>query len=119
MRIRKLKDCVPFAGEDGSTLRELANAATEDRAFRYSLAEAVVRPGEKTIPHGLRTSETYYMLSGRGRMHIGDEVAAVEPGDFIDIPPGAIQWIENTGKTDLVFLCIVDPGWRKEDEITV
>ncbi|TET15192.1 MAG: cupin domain-containing protein, partial [Candidatus Thorarchaeota archaeon] len=40
----------------------------------------------------------------------------VGPGDTIYVPPNAIQYIENTGDTNLVFLCIVYPSWRAEDE---
>lgn len=117
MDIKRLLDCAPFTAGDGCTLRELANAATEKRAFHYSLAHAVVKAGQKTKPHQLRTSEVYYILSGTGRMHIDSEVAFVSSGDMIDIPLMSRQWIENDGADDLVFLCIVDPGWRKEDEI--
>jgi mannose-6-phosphate isomerase-like protein (cupin superfamily) len=35
------------------------------------------------------------------------------------IPPKAKQCITNFGKTDLTFICIVDPAWRKEDEEVV
>jgi mannose-6-phosphate isomerase-like protein (cupin superfamily) len=27
-----------------------------------------------------------------------------------------VQWLENTGKEEIEFLCIVDPAWRPEDE---
>ena len=49
-------------------------------------------------------------------MHVDQETAEVGPGIVIDIPPYAVQFIENIGKTDLVFLCIVDPAWCPEDE---
>ena len=117
MNIKHLQDCPPFISGDGCMIRELANAATEDRAFRYSFAEARVAAGEKTQPHALATSEVYYILQGTGRMHIDDESATVGAGDFIDIPPKARQWIENIGEEELVFICIVDPGWRKADEV--
>ncbi len=117
MDIRHLKDRPAFTAGDGCTLRELANAATEKASFRYSLAHAVVAVGQKTAPHRLKTSEVYYILTGEGKMHINEETAEVRSGDMVDIPPMALQWIENTGREDLVFLCIVDPGWRKEDEI--
>ena len=117
MNIKHLKACPSFKSGDGCELRELANAATEPCAFRYSLAHAVVAPGQKTLPHRLRTSEVYYILQGNGSMHIGQEVSLVTVGDMVDIPPMASQWIENKSDGDLVFLCIVDPGWRQEDEI--
>jgi mannose-6-phosphate isomerase-like protein (cupin superfamily) len=49
-------------------------------------------------------------------MHVDDEAAAVHAGHAIYVPPGALQWIENSGATELAFLCIVDPAWREEDE---
>lgn len=116
MRITKLAECAEFVAGDGCTLRELANAANQNRGFRYSLAQARVRPGQQTNPHRLRTSEAYYLIEGTGRMHIDQESADVGVGCFVEIPPMALQWIENIGNGDLVFLCIVDPGWRREDE---
>ncbi len=116
MFIRKLKDCPEFIAGDACHLRELLNARTDKRAYRYSLAHAIVKPGAKTQPHALTTSEVYYILEGRGRMQVDHETVDVGPGDCIDIPPQGVQCIENTGKTDLVFLCIVDPAWRPEDE---
>jgi len=95
MFIRQLKDCPEFIAGDACHLRELLNARTDKRAYRYSLAHAVVKPGIKTKPHSLNTSEVYYILEGEGRMHVGEESRAVVPGDCIDIPPHAVQCIEN------------------------
>ncbi len=116
MLIRQLKDCPEFIAGDACYLRELLNAKTDKRAYRYSLAHAVVKSGTKTKPHALKTSEVYYILEGQGHMHVDSETAEVGPGAVIDIPPNAVQYIENTGKTDLVFLCIVDPAWCSTDE---
>ena len=49
-------------------------------------------------------------------MHIDQEIFEVGPECAICIPPNAVQYIENTGNSDLKFLCIVDPAWRQEDE---
>jgi mannose-6-phosphate isomerase-like protein (cupin superfamily) len=35
---------------------------------------------------------------------------------MIYIPPKGVQYIENTGDSDLEFLCIVDPPWFPEAE---
>lgn len=116
MFIRKLKECPEIIAGDACHLRELLNGRKDGRAYRYSLAHAFVRPGQKTQPHSLKTSEVYYILEGKGRMHIGKGSRAVKPGDCVDIPPHSVQWIENTGRKKLVFLCIVDPAWCPEDE---
>jgi len=67
MLIRQLKDCPEFIAGDACHLRELLNAKTDKRAYRYSLAHAIVKPGIKTKPHSLKTSEVYYILEGQGR----------------------------------------------------
>ena len=116
MLIRKLADCEEFIAGDGTQLRELLHPDKQAIALRYSLAHAIVPPGQTSIPHSLTTSEVYYILSGTGEMHIGEEVQTVEPGDAVYIPPNAKQWIQNPGETPLIFICLVDPAWRKEDE---
>ena len=112
-------DCPEFIAGDNCRLREILHPDKAGLALRYSLAHAVVAPGQTTWLHALRTSEVYYLLSGEGSMHIDGEQAAVRSGDTVYIPPKARQQITNTGPRDLVFLCIVDPAWRKEDEEVV
>ena len=117
MRIRRLRRCREVTAGDKTRLRELLHP---DREYpfdgRYSLAHAQVVPGHATLKHRLKTDEVYYILSGTGEMHIDDEEMLVSSGDAVEIPPGSVQWIRNTGPTDLVFLCIVDPAWQPEDE---
>jgi mannose-6-phosphate isomerase-like protein (cupin superfamily) len=83
-----------------------------------SIAHAIVPVGEETLPHRLREStELYYILSGCGEMVIDSGHAPVREGQVVLIPPGARQYIRNTGDTDLVFLAIVAPKWRADDEV--
>ncbi|NJD77197.1 MAG: cupin domain-containing protein [Candidatus Methanoperedens sp.] len=116
MFIKDLEDCEEFIAADNSILRELLHPDKADLAVRYSLAHAIVMPGQATRPHRLKTSEVYYIMEGEGIMHIGDECERVHPGQAVYIPPDSRQYIENTGKIELKFLCIVDPAWRKQDE---
>ncbi|NQT22705.1 MAG: cupin domain-containing protein [Candidatus Omnitrophica bacterium] len=116
MIIRKLNDCRQFISGDKAVLRELLHADKGSFKFRYSLAHARVNPGGVTLPHKLKTTEVYYILEGRGVMHIGAESRKVGAHYAIYVPPKKLQYIENKGNTDLVFLCIVDPAWNAEDE---
>ncbi len=116
MLIRKQLDCPEFIAGDGTQLRELLHPDKQAIDLRYSLAHAVVPVGQVSTPHALATSEVYYILSGQGEMHIDDETRSVEPGDAVYIPPRARQHICNTGDRPLVFICLVDPAWRPEDE---
>lgn len=117
--IIRLRDCPEFTAGDNCRLREILHPGKAKLALRYSLAHAVVAPGQTTWLHRLRTSEVYHILSGEGSMHIDGESRPVVPGDTVYIPPKAKQQITNTGAADLVFLCIVDPAWRKEDEVVL
>ncbi len=116
MFIKDLLDCEEFIAGDDSLLRELLHPDKTDLAIRYSLAHAVVKPGQISKPHKLKTSEVYYILEGEGIMHINGESKEIKPGQAIYIPPNSRQCIWNTGSSELKFLCIVDPAWRHEDE---
>jgi len=117
MNIRVMKSITEIVAGDGVLLRELCNPNTQsDFTGRYSLASASLAPGKSSRPHRLASHELYFILGGVGVMHIEDEAEQVSAGYAIEIPPGSRQWLENTGGGALTFLCIVDPGWRKEDE---
>ncbi|HUV03419.1 MAG TPA: cupin domain-containing protein [Desulfobacteria bacterium] len=119
MLIKDIRDCEYFTTLDNTVLCELLHPANEpeELAIRLSIAHAIVKPGETTRPHRLKTSaEIYYLLEGEGLMYIDDETAAVRSGQVVYIPPKSKQNIQNTGDSDLKILCIVDPMWRREDE---
>ncbi len=116
MLIKDLKNCKEFTAGDKTILRELLHPDKANLDLRYSLAHAELKPGLTSAPHKLKTSEVYYILEGEGTIYIDNENAAVSSGQAVYIPPNSKQYIENTGKTDLKFLCIVDPAWQTEDE---
>ena len=116
MLIKDVKKCEEISAGDNTILKELLNPLKEDIAISYSLAYARVKPSQISLAHKLKSSEVYYILEGQGEMHIDDEKENVAKGQAIYIPPNSVQKIRNTGMTDLVFLCIVDPAWKPEDE---
>lgn len=118
--IKDLKECTYFQAGDRSILCELIHPDREGGALQmgFSLAHAIVKPGESTLPHKLKTSsEIYYILEGEGIIHIGNDRAAVRMGQAVYIPPDARQFIRITGQTDLTFLCLVSPQWKEGDEV--
>ena len=117
MFIRDLKRCAEITASDNALLRELLNPVTDDLHLGYSLAHAVVKPGEVTYNHKLRSTEVYYILEGKGEIYIDNKKKKVTSGQAIYIPPDSLQKIKNIGSVDLKFLCIVDPAWKAEDEI--
>ncbi|MFA5034044.1 MAG: cupin domain-containing protein [bacterium] len=119
MFIKELKKCKEIISGDNAILRELLNPLKETLKLRYSLAHAKVKPGEITRPHKLKSSEIYYIIEGSGEMYINNEKKKVSKEQLIYIPPNSIQKIKNIGKKNLIFLCIVDPAWKQQDEEVV
>jgi mannose-6-phosphate isomerase-like protein (cupin superfamily) len=113
---KPLSACSEILAGDRTILRELLHPSRDPAAIGYSLAHAKLAGGTASKPHRLKTSEVYYFISGRGLMHVGGDRTAVGPEQALYVPPGTVQHLENTGADELVFLCIVDPAWQKEDE---
>lgn len=109
---------------DGAEIRVLIDRP--QGATRLSLAEALVKPGERTACVSHRTiEEIWFIVRGRGVFHRqspdGSEAQAAEvaPGDALLIPMGYRFWVENTGPSDLVFLCCDTPPWPGEGEARI
>ncbi len=104
---------------DNTLLCELLHPerVKEKLKIDYSIAYAILKRGESSLSHKLKTSvEVYYIIEGRGIMHIDHECEDVHPGQLIYIPDNSKQFIENTGREELKFLCVVFPMWKEEDE---
>ncbi|MDQ3707139.1 MAG: cupin domain-containing protein [Chloroflexota bacterium] len=116
MLLVDVNDCPEFVAGDETLLREVLHPSVHGAPIRYSIAHALLRPGGRSLPHRLVGSEVYYILQGHGRIYIDDESSEVRAGQVVYVPPGATQFVENGGSSDLVFLCIVDPAWSAADE---
>lgn len=119
MLIRDIKNCKYFKAIDKTILCELLHPerGCEDLKINYSIAHAILKAGESSLVHRLKTSvEIYYILEGKGIMHIDDEKKTVNHGQVIYIPANSKQCIENIGNDELKFLCIVYPMWKEKDE---
>lgn len=93
-------------------IRELFNLPSWPDA---SVARARVEPGITTQLHALTgIREIYVIETGEGVVEVEGRVAAVGPGDRVDIPAGAPQRITNTGPEDLIFLCLCSPRFVPE-----
>ena len=57
-----------------------------------------------------------FVLSGRGRIHLGDRSFEIKPGDIIQIPQGLRHWGENLGKSPTVAYVIFSPPFDGKDQ---
>jgi len=116
MFVKSLAACAPLVANDGCRIFELLHPAKDAVDLPYSLAVAEVEVGESSYRHRLRQTEIYFILNGRGRMHVDAETRELAVGDACVIPAEAEQWIENIGDERLRFIAVVSPPWRAEDD---
>jgi mannose-6-phosphate isomerase-like protein (cupin superfamily) len=109
---------------DGAEIRRLVDQPRG--ATKLSLAEALVKPGERTSCVSHRTiEEAWYIVQGTGRFHrlapdgTNENIEEVAAGDALFIPTGYRFWVENIGAADLRFLCCDAPAWPGHDEAVV
>jgi mannose-6-phosphate isomerase-like protein (cupin superfamily) len=97
-----------FYTSEGCYITELSNTSEDPDV---SIARARVEPGMTTRWHRLvGTVERYFILQGRGRVHVGNlQSQEISAGDIVLIPPMCRQRISNIGSDDLVFLAICTP----------
>jgi mannose-6-phosphate isomerase-like protein (cupin superfamily) len=117
MDVLRAEQISPYVTRDGSSVREIAGPAPGNAA-NQSLAEATVQPGGETAEHFHRASEEIYtVVSGTGRMRLGDQESDLRPGDTVVIPPGIRHKLWSGPAQPLVVLCSSSPPYSHEDTV--
>ena len=65
---------------------------------------AEIPPGTRLPLHHHEPEETYYIVSGRGQIEIGDRTTEVGSGCAVYIPPNASHALQCVGTEPLVFV---------------
>ncbi len=117
MIIKKLQDLDKIDGGEGTIISQIFHPHNTLSGIGCSISHCTIKPKKRSKQHKMKAAEVYYILDGIGLMHVDDESQAVSKDDAVYIPSLSVQYIENTGYSDLKLLCIVDPAWRQEDEI--
>jgi len=117
MSWRKLSDITEIEGSEGTKIRQIFHPHNTFNGIRYSVAHFSLEEGKRSHLHKMKTSEVYYFLEGEGMLYVDEDRYHVSKDSVAYIPPMSKQFIENTGKSKLKFLCIVDPAWKRENEI--
>ncbi len=121
MFLRKSRDLKPFVTKDESIIHEFLNPLHETsskapRHFPFSIALATVKPGKRNLKHIHETSaEFYYVTRGVGIIQLDSREESLEENTLVYIPAKTKHTVTNTGKEDLLILCICDPPYSNED----
>jgi len=121
MLLRRLDDLKPFVTKDESIIREFFHPLHEtsekvSKNIPFSIALATVKPGRRTLKHIHETSaEFYYITRGVGVIQLDSRKKRLEENTLVYIPAKTRHTVTNTGKEDLLILCVCDPPYRHED----
>jgi quercetin dioxygenase-like cupin family protein len=78
-----------------------------DEAPNFALRRFRMAPGGGMPPHTNTVEHEQYVLRGRARIGLGDEVVEVSKDDVLFIPAGTPHWYEALGDEPFEFLCVV------------
>lgn len=78
-----------------------------EEAPHFALRRFVMRPGGGMPKHTNEVEHEQYVLRGRARVGIGDEVHEVSAGSVLFIPAGTPHFYEAVGDEPFEFLCVV------------
>jgi quercetin dioxygenase-like cupin family protein len=78
-----------------------------DEGPNFAMRRFRMQPGGGMPRHTNEVEHEQYVLGGRARVGIGDEVHAVSRDDVLFIPAGVPHWYSVEGDEPFEFLCLV------------
>lgn len=87
-----------------------------DEGPNFSMRRFVMEAGGGMPKHTNAVEHQQYVLGGRAKVGIGDDVIEVGRDDVIFIPAGVPHWYQSLGPEDFQFICVVPNG---PDEICI
>jgi len=78
-----------------------------DEGPNFALRRFTMQPGGGMPRHTNQVEHEQYVLRGRARIGVGDQVHEVAADDVIYIPAGVPHWYETVGEEPFEFLCAV------------
>lgn len=109
MTVRNVEDIGSEPVSAGSaTMRQVLIGP--DQAPHFALRRFVMEPGGGMPRHTNAVEHEQYVLRGRARVSIGDEIHEVKAGDVVYIPAGTPHSYDALGDEPFEFLCAVPNG---------
>ncbi len=115
MSVRHSRDVESVAVAQGvKTIRQVLISPQEGPNF--AMRRFAMQPGGGMPRHTNTVEHEQYVLGGKARVGIANEVFEVKKGDVVFIPENVPHWYQNIGDDIFEFLCIVP---NKPDKTTV
>jgi quercetin dioxygenase-like cupin family protein len=97
----------PVKAGQGTTRQVLIGP---DEGPNFALRRFIMEPGGGMPRHTNTVEHEQYVLRGRARIGIGEDVMEVTADDVVFIPAGTPHWYEALGEEPFEFLCVVPNG---------
>ena len=82
------------------------------------MAHLLIPPGKASLlPYHPEAEESYYIVSGKAHILIGEQESTISAGQIVLIPPKNLHQIRNIGEDDLEFLAICVPAWEPSNTV--
>ncbi|MHA2246447.1 MAG: cupin domain-containing protein [Candidatus Hodarchaeales archaeon] len=109
MKLKKVKNVpleeVSMFGSSGTTIQWLWS---KEEAPHFSLRRFLIKPSGEIGLHSHVEEHEIFILSGEGIVfNDSGEEFHIQPEDTLFVPSDEPHGYRNTGKTDLIFLCII------------
>ena len=116
---RKEEITEPVENSSGEQVYEmLGEPEAIGGAKHHSFSHVVIRAGCcSSVHYHPIAEETYYILSGEGRMVVDGREMTLRPGDALLIQPPEVHQIFNDSAADLEFIAVCAPAWRPDNSV--
>lgn len=100
-------------GEEKRLLKVLLSPAMHEGLSEVAVGYAIVPPGGKSDCIGHKEGELFYVVSGEGKLKVGDEVAELSPTTTVWVPPYVVHQSINDSDQELKLLWVLCPPGRE------
>jgi len=116
---RKDKVAKPFENPTGELIYEMIGRPEHlGGATKHSFGHVVIPPKcSSRLHYHPVAEETYYILKGKARMRVGDEMYLLVPGDAVLIRPPERHQIFTEGDENLEFIVVCAPAWEPTNSV--
>ncbi len=113
MTVKHARD-IPSVTVSVGTGTERQDLIGADEAPHFAMRRFIMEPGGGMPAHTNTVEHEQYVLRGRAKIGIGDDVVEVEKDDVVFIPAGTPHWYRAEGDEPFEFICVVP---NRPDEI--
>jgi len=114
MSIKHSTDLKSFSTENGEMIEEIWGSAVGGTKA-HSIAKITLPKGKSSLKHYHPiVEETYFLLSGKGRMILDNKEHLISAGDSVLVQPNVVHQIFNDEEEHLVFIATCSPSWTPD-----